>query len=139
VTEKIELDEDITNSVVKAFQKGSAAEFAQSNSLFQYFGLASNPFDHNILIDQPNLLIDKVKNIVTTLAEWIGACFQGQTNLILISPEGVGRTSILKLINATLNQGFDRHFCSYIDPRSEWYGVASEENEDGERIDNFQK
>lgn len=139
MTEKIELDEDITNSVVKAFQKGSAAGFAQSNSLFQYFGLASNPFDHNILIDQPNLLIDKVNYIVTTLAERIGACFQGQTNLILISPEGVGRTSILKLINATLNKGFDRHFCSYIDPRSEWYGLASEENEDGERIDNFQK
>lgn len=45
----------------------------------------------------------------------------------------------MKLINATLNKGFDRHFCSYIDPRSEWYGLASEENEDGERIDNFQK
>jgi ATPase family associated with various cellular activities (AAA) len=139
VTGKIELDEDIANSVVKAFQKGSEAGFAQANSLYQYFGLASNPFEHNILIDHPNLLIDKVKNIITSLAERIGACFQGQTNLIVIGPEGAGRTSILKLINATLNKGFESLFCSYIDARSEWHGLSSEENEDGERIDNFQK
>jgi hypothetical protein len=63
----------------------------------------------------------------------------GQTNLIIISPEGAGRTSILKLINAILNKGYDSHFCSYIDARSEWYGLSSEEIEDGERIDNFQK
>jgi hypothetical protein len=138
VSEEIEIDDDIAKSIVKAFQKGSMAGFAQA-SLYKYFGLPSNPFDYNILINHPNLLISKVKNIVRTLAERIGACFQGQTNLIIISPEGAGRSSILKLINATLNKGFDSHFCSYIHAPSEWYGISSEENEDGERIDNFQK
>jgi hypothetical protein len=42
-------------------------------------------------------------------------------------------------MNATLNKGFDAHFCHYIHAPSKWSGLSSEENEDGERIDNFQK
>ena len=42
-------------------------------------------------------------------------------------------------MNATLNKGFDAHFCHYIYAPSQWSGLSSEENEDGERMDNFQK
>jgi len=130
----IETGDDISSSVVKAFQKGSKTGFAQSN-LYEYFGLSSNPFDTYFLMSHPNLLIDKMKNILTKLAERIGACFEGQTNLAIIAPEGAGRTCILRLINAT----FDAYFCHYIHAPSQWSGLSSEENEDGERIDNFQK
>jgi Holliday junction resolvasome RuvABC ATP-dependent DNA helicase subunit len=68
---------------------------------------------------------------------------------LIIGPEGSGRTTILKLLNATLNKGFDKNFSTYIHAPSKWSGLLlkgqkkqeeGEEKEDDDfRIDAFQK
>jgi ABC-type uncharacterized transport system fused permease/ATPase subunit len=78
----------------------------------------SNPFDTNILIANSDLITDKIKRIINKLAERIGACYQSQKSLLIVSPEGAGRTTILKLLNATLNKGFDKNFSLYLDAPS---------------------
>jgi hypothetical protein len=141
VTEKIE---DFSGSVINSFNRGSRKGVVASN-LYEQFGFTSNPFDTNILIANPDLITDKIKSITNKLAERIGACYQSQKSLLTVSPEGVGRTSILKLLNATLNKGFDNNFSSYVHASSKWSGFSFKKVEDGEhedgddRIDNFQK
>ena len=141
----IEKAETFSDTVVDAFNRGTQKGIKASN-LFEQFGFTSNPFDNNILIAKPDLITDRIKSIINKLAERIGACYQSQKSLLLVSPEGVGRTSILKLLNATLNKGFDNNFSSYVHASSRWSGFsfkeAKEEHEDSNgdnRIDNFQK
>jgi DNA-binding transcriptional ArsR family regulator len=140
----IEKIEDFSDSVIDFFNRGSRKGIIASN-LYEQFGFTSNPFDTNILIANPDLITDKIKSIINKLAERIGACYQIQKSLLTVSPEGAGRTCILKLLNATLNKGFDNNFSSYVHASSRWSGFSFKEAEDGEhedgddRIDNFQK
>ena len=160
----IEKAEGFSGSVIDSFNRGSRKSIVGSN-LFEQFGFTSNPFDTNILIANPSLITDKIKSIINNLAERIGACYQSKKSLLIVSPEGAGRTSILKLINATLNRGFDKNFSSYLDAPSKWSGFSfrykkgekeyededkdedeedafdnnEDNNNDNYRIDNFQK
>jgi hypothetical protein len=145
LSDTIERAESFSDTVIDAFKRGSTKGIMASN-LFDQFGFSSNPFDNNILISKPDLITDRIKSIINKLPERIGACYQSQKSLLLVSPEGAGRTSILKLLNATLNKGFDNSFSSYVDAPSRWSGFsfkeAKEEHEDSSgdnRIDNFQK
>jgi DNA-binding transcriptional ArsR family regulator len=138
----VETDEDFSLSVIEAFKRGSRKGLAASN-LFESFGLASSPFDTNLLINNPTLITDKTKNLVNNLAERIGACYQSQTSILVVSPEGAGRTTVLKLLNATLNKGLDKNFSSYIHAPNEWSGLSlkkgNEDDGEEERTDNFQR
>jgi len=148
--ERAERVEGFSYSVVKAFKRGSKKGLVGSN-LFEQSGLTSNPFDTNMLISNPDLIIEKTKIAVNKLAERIGACYHSQKSLLLISPQGSGRTSILKLINATLNKGFQKNFCEYIHAPRRWSGFSFKDKEgqeekeedsrgiDDDRIDAFQK
>jgi hypothetical protein len=49
VSEPVERVEGFNDSIVEAFKRGSKRGLVSSN-LFEKFGLASNPFDPNILI-----------------------------------------------------------------------------------------
>jgi DNA-binding transcriptional ArsR family regulator len=143
LSDTIEKAETFSEMVIDAFKRGSTKGIMASN-LFDQFGFSSNPFDNNILIGNPDLITDRVKSIINKLVERIGACYQSQKSLLLVSPEGAGRTSILKLLNATLNRGFDNNFCSYVHAPSRWSGFsfsdAEDEDSNGDnRIDNFQK
>jgi type II secretory pathway predicted ATPase ExeA len=146
LSDTIEKAEPFSETVIDAFKKGSRKGVLASN-LFEQFGFTFNPFDINILIGNPNLIIDEVKSIINKLAERIGACYQSQKSLLIVSAEGAGRTTILKLLNATLNKGFDNNFSSYVHAPSTWSGFSSKQAEDEEheysssdnRIDNFQK
>jgi type II secretory pathway predicted ATPase ExeA len=147
LSDTIEKAETFSDTVIDAFKRGSTKGIMASN-LFDQFGFSSNPFDNNILIANPDLITDRIKTIINKLAERIGACYQSQKSLLLVSPEGAGRTSILKLLNATLNKGFDNNFSSYVHAPSRWSGFSFKEAEDEEhedsssgdnRIDNFQK
>jgi hypothetical protein len=143
----IEKAETFSDTIIDAFKRGSTKGIMASN-LFDQFGFSSNPFDNNTLIAKPDLITNRVKSKINKLAERIGACYQSQKSLLLVSPEGAGRTSILKLLNASLNKGFDNNFSSYVHTPSRWSGFSFEEAEDEEhedsssgedRIDNFQK
>ena len=147
MSDTIEKAETFSDTVIDAFKRGSTKGVLASN-LFDQFGFSSNPFDNNILIANPDLITDRTKNVINKLAERIGACYQSQKSLLLVSPEGTGRTSILKLLNATLNRGFDSNFSSYVHAPSRWSGFSFKKAEDEEehedrsgedRIDNFQK
>src|SRR5215216_5393320 len=95
--------------------------------------------------------MEKTKTAVNKLAERIGACYHSQKSLLLISPQGSGRTSILKVLNATLNKGFEKNFSAYIHAPRRWSGflikneMEQEEKEedsrgiDDDRMDAFQK
>jgi type II secretory pathway predicted ATPase ExeA len=144
----IEKAEGFSASVIDSFHRGSRKGIVASN-LFEQFGFTFNPFDTNILIANPNLITDKVKSTINKLAERIGACYKSQKSLLIVSPEGAGRTTILKLLNATLNRGFDKNFSLYVDAPNKWSGFSfrneKEEKDDAfddnnnDRIDNFQK
>ena len=146
LSDTIERAEPFSETVIDAFKKGSTKGVLASN-LFEQFGFTFNPFDTNVLIGNPDLIIDKVKSKINKLAERIGACYQSQKSLLIVSPEGAGRTTYLKLLNATLNIGFDKNFSSYVHAPSAWSGFSSKQAEDEEheyssgdnRIDNFQK
>ena len=147
MSDTIEKAETFSDSVIDSFNRGSRKGIVSSN-LLEQFGFTFNPFDTNLLIANPELITDKIKSIINKLAERIGACYQSQKSLLLVSPEGAGRTSILKLLNATLNKGFDNNFSSYVHAPSRWSGFSFKEAEDEEheessssedRIDNFQK
>ena len=122
----IEKAEGFSDSVIDSFNRGSRKGIVGSN-LFEQFGFTSNPFDTNILIANPDLIIDKIKSTINKLAERIEACYQSKKSLLIVSPEGAGRTSILKLINATLNRGFDKNFSSYVHAQSKWSGFSFKE------------
>jgi type II secretory pathway predicted ATPase ExeA len=144
----IEKAEGFSDSVIDSFHRGSRKGIVASN-LFEQFGFTFNPFDTNILIANPDLITDKIKSIINKLAERIGSCFKSQKSLLIVSPEGAGRTTILKLLNATLNKGFDKNFSLYVDAPNKWSGFSfrneKEEKDDAfddnnnDRIDNFQK
>ena len=153
MSDTIEKAESFSDLVIDSFNRGSRKGIVISN-LFEQFGFTSNPFETNILIANPDLIKDKMKSIINKLAERIGACYQSQKSLLIVSPEGAGRTTILKLLNATLNRGFDKHFSLYLDAPSTWSGFSlrnkkekneedvfddNNENNNNARIDNFQK
>jgi type II secretory pathway predicted ATPase ExeA len=148
LSDTIEKAESFSDLIIDSFNRGSRKGIVVSN-LFEQFGFTSNPFDTNILIAKPDLITEKIKSIINKLAERIGACYQSQKSLLIVSPEGAGRTTIFKLLNATLNRGFDKHFSLYLDASSKWSGFSfrneKEEKEDSlddydnDRIDNFQK
>ena len=150
MSEPVERVESFSDSVIEAFKRGSEKGLVSSD-LFEQFGLTSNPFDTNTLIGNPDLIIEKTKIVVNKLAERIGACYHNQKSLLLIGPQGSGRTSILKLLNATVNKGFEKNFSAYIHAPSRWSGYLfknereQEEKEedsrgiDDDRIDAFQK
>jgi hypothetical protein len=134
----VEKDESFSHSVIDAFKRGSKKGISASN-LFERFGLTSNPFDTNTLIGNPDLVTEETKIVVNKLAERIGACYHSQKSLLVIGAEGSGRTSILKLLNATLNIGFDKNFSTYIHAPTTWSGFLfkdqrgqqQQEQEDG--------
>jgi DNA-binding transcriptional ArsR family regulator len=147
LSDLIEKAENFSDSIIDSFNKGSRNGILASN-LFEQFGFTFNPFDTNNVIGNSDLIIDKVKNIINKLAERLGACYQSQKSLLIVSPKGAGRTSILKLLNATLNRVFDKNFSSYVDASSKWSGFSFKEEAENEghqdsdgddRIDNFQK
>ena len=147
LSDTIERAEPFSETVIDAFKKGSTKGIVGSN-LYEHFGFTSNPFDTNVLIANPDLITDKIKSIINQLAERIGACYQSQKSLLLVSPEGAGRTTIFKRLNASLNRGFYNNFSSYVHASSRWSGFSFKETEEDEededssgndRIDNFQK
>jgi hypothetical protein len=46
------------------------------------------------------------------LAERIGVYYKSEGHLIVISPEGSARTTVLKLLNASFNKDLDKNFSS---------------------------
>lgn len=135
---KIEQGEQFSNSVIESFKKGSRTGVSTEN-IFESFGFSSNPFDVTNLISHPNLITEKTKEVVRNLAERIGACYKNEGHLLVVSTEGSIRTTTLKLLNATFNKGLDKNFSSYLYAPKIWSGFSSKENNEGERVDNFQK
>jgi DNA-binding transcriptional ArsR family regulator len=138
VIEEAELGEQFSSSVIDSFKRGSQKGIGNDN-IFESFNFSSDPFDITNLISYPNLITKKIRDIVTNLAERIGACYKTKAHLIVVSPEGMARTTVLRLLNATFNKGLDKNFSLYVDAPKTWSGFSLEENNEGERIDNFQK
>jgi type II secretory pathway predicted ATPase ExeA len=136
--EEIELGEEFSKSVIESFKKGSRTGLSAEN-VFESFGFSSNPFEVTNLISHPDLITEKTKGVIMNLAERIGACYKNEGHLIVISPEGSARTTVLKLLNATFNKDIDKNFSSYVDAPKTWSGLSSKDNNEDERVDNFQK
>jgi DNA-binding transcriptional ArsR family regulator len=135
--EEADLGEQFSSSVIESFKRGSQKGLSNEN-IFETFNFSSNPFDVTNLIRYPDLITHKIADIVRNLAERIGGCYKNTHHLLVVSPEGMARTTILKLLNATFNKGLDKNFSSYVYAPKTWSGFSSKADEEGERIDNFQ-
>ena len=136
--EEIEDGEQFSSSVIDSFKKGTQTGVRAEN-IFEFFGFSSNPFDVTNLISHPNLITEKTRNLVRNLAERIGACYKNQGHLLVVGCESNARTTILKLLNATFNKGMDKNFCSYVDAPKKWADLSANEDDEGERIDNYDR
>ena len=126
---------ELVSNVTEAFKRGSQKASFQA-SPYQFFGLASDPFDTEYVINHPDLISGHTRSILAILAERAGFAAQSRTHMLLAGPEGAGRTLLLKLLAQTLNQSMGRNFAVFADPANTW--SESSTRQDGGEIDAFQ-
>jgi energy-coupling factor transporter ATP-binding protein EcfA2 len=121
---------ELVSNVTEAFRRGSQKASNQA-SPYQYFGLASNPFDNEYVIKHPDLISDGTRSTLARLAERAGFAVQAKTHMLLIGPEGAGRTLLLKLLAQTLNQSMGNNFAVFVDASGVWSGSVSDQVRSG--------
>ena len=79
------------------------------------FGLAHDPFNYNYVLAHPSLFTTQTRLTLSRLAERAGFATESKTNMLLVGPEGSGRTLLLRSLAKNLVQTTGKDSVVYVD------------------------
>ncbi len=106
---------------------GSSDSASMWEVTLRAFGLVHDPFKVSHVLAHPSLFTTQTRLTLSRLAERAGFATESKTNMLLVGPEGSGRTLLLRSLVKNLVQTTGKDSVVYVDAAS-----MKEDHEEGE-------
>jgi ATPase family associated with various cellular activities (AAA) len=94
---------------------GSSDSGSMWEETLRAFGLVHDPFSVNYVLAHPSLFTTQTRLTLSRLAERAGFAAESKTNMLLVGPEGSGRTLFLRSLAKNLAQTMGKDAAAYVD------------------------
>ena len=111
----------LVDSVSARYRRGTIRA-AKGSSILRYFGFKDDPFAIGSVSSHPELVSDSTRRTLHNLAEKSGFASESGSNMLLVGPEGVGKSLLLHLLSETLDISMGSGFAEYVDAARTWGG-----------------